>query len=516
MAALEETPTAPDPTATTSGSGANNSSSNNSSRPSTGSSSKISNSLPATPAPHTSKISTASANFKNDFMTFNTGNVDFDGKNNQKEETNAETSTNPATQMTVRYNRIFKKVSQDNQLVLFLPQRELTVSENGVESLMGIALIHENIMKEPTLKVFLHIVLVFRYGREDEELMGLRFCNEVIVAGEQIFPTLMDETAHNKTTKQNLERRNSTLVNNQGYIAVPFVVDMGNTAPPSVRLVPCRPYSGSPIGTSYEVQLFASISADEIPRRRKMVQMSLRILENLPKELPPRSNVILQKEFIFSDKPLLVSAKLDSGVYKQGEKIKLVLSIQRQDNFPHEVRKIKTAAIQQVGVAMFSSGSFKNLVGTVDSMPQPNPNDSIYNETLEITIELAKDYAWAAMDETSKNASELSQLAPTVKHSNKALFVVRVSYYVQVTIYFGLLRRPISLKLPFILRRTEKKHGGQMRASKKFDGKNVEEESKEKQDIVYPSTSQTQCVTISEEKTFKPQRQEKVESEKNE
>ena len=79
-----------------------------------------------------------------------------------------------------------------------------------------------------------------------------------------------------------------------------------------------------------------------------MVQMSLRILENLPKELPPRSNVILQKEFIFSDKPLLVSAKLDSGVYKQGEKIKLVLSIQRQDNFPHEVRKIKTAAIQQV------------------------------------------------------------------------------------------------------------------------------------------------------------------------
>lgn len=29
-----------------------------------------------------------------------------------------------------------------------------------------------------------------------------------------------------------------------------------------------------------------------------------------------------------------------------------------------------------------------------------------------------------------------------------------------------------------------------MRASKKLEGKNVEEESKEKQDIVYPSTSQ--------------------------
>ena len=69
--------------------------------------------------------------------------------------------------------------------------------------------------------------------------------------------------------------------------------------------------------------------------------------------------------------------------------------------------------------------------------------------------------------------------------------MVRVSYYVQVTIYFGLLRRPISLKLPFILRRTEKKHAGQMRASKIFDGKNAEEEdSKEKQDDVLPTTSQ--------------------------
>lgn len=72
--------------------------------------------------------------------------------------------------------------------------------------------------------------------------------SQLLFSGEQIFPTPTDETAHNKTTKQNLERRNSTLVNNQGFIAVPFVVDMGNTAPPSVRLVPCRPYSGSPIG----------------------------------------------------------------------------------------------------------------------------------------------------------------------------------------------------------------------------------------------------------------------------
>jgi len=35
----------------------------------------------------------------------------------------------------------------------------------------------------------LNYLFFFRYGREDEELMGLRFSNEIILATEQIFPT---------------------------------------------------------------------------------------------------------------------------------------------------------------------------------------------------------------------------------------------------------------------------------------------------------------------------------------
>ena len=92
--------------------------------------------------------------------------------------------------------------------------------------------------------------------------MGLRFCNEVVVAAEQIFPTAMEEKISNKKAensdkklKQPAEsnRRLSTLVNNQGFVAVPFVVDMGTVAPPSIRLIPCRPYTGAPIGKYFFV-----------------------------------------------------------------------------------------------------------------------------------------------------------------------------------------------------------------------------------------------------------------------
>ncbi len=32
-------------------------------------------------------------------------------------------------------------------------------------------------------------ILPSRYGREDEELMGLRFCNEIVIAAEQLHPS---------------------------------------------------------------------------------------------------------------------------------------------------------------------------------------------------------------------------------------------------------------------------------------------------------------------------------------
>lgn len=36
-------------------------------------------------------------------------------------------------------------------------------------------------------------LLSFRYGREDEEVMGLKFCNEAIIALQQIWPKIETE-----------------------------------------------------------------------------------------------------------------------------------------------------------------------------------------------------------------------------------------------------------------------------------------------------------------------------------
>ncbi len=68
---------------------------------------------------------------------------------------------------------------------------------------------------------------------------------------------------------------------------------------------------------------------------------------------------------------------------------------------------------------------------------------------------LSKDFAWVAMDETSKRDLENTHFAPTVVHANKAMFIVRVSYLVQVKLFFGVWSRPLKIKLPFMLKRDD-------------------------------------------------------------
>ena len=44
----------------------------------------------------------------------------------------------------------------------------------------------------------------FRYGRDDEELLGLRFCNEVVIAADQIHPP--PELQDNKEEETKLDK----------------------------------------------------------------------------------------------------------------------------------------------------------------------------------------------------------------------------------------------------------------------------------------------------------------------
>jgi hypothetical protein len=50
--------------------------------------------------------------------------------------------------------------------------------------------IHFDGQIEIQLQIFAQILLTFRYGRDDEEVMGLKLSNESVLCVEQIYPLL--------------------------------------------------------------------------------------------------------------------------------------------------------------------------------------------------------------------------------------------------------------------------------------------------------------------------------------
>ena len=56
-------------------------------------------------------------------------------------------------------------------------------------------------MKCTTEQVFAQILLTFRYGRDDEEVMGLKLSNESVLCIEQIYPPLTGAPLPSTLTK---------------------------------------------------------------------------------------------------------------------------------------------------------------------------------------------------------------------------------------------------------------------------------------------------------------------------
>ncbi len=71
--------------------------------------------------------------------------------------------------------------------------RTLTVEGIQLEPLRGVLVFDKDSLSKTisaNFRIWGQITLTFRYGREDEEVLGLRFCNEAILALKQLWPPL--------------------------------------------------------------------------------------------------------------------------------------------------------------------------------------------------------------------------------------------------------------------------------------------------------------------------------------
>ncbi|XP_059482863.1 arrestin homolog [Neocloeon triangulifer] len=379
----------------------------------------------------------------------------------------------PSTHDNISSQRVFKKCAPNNKITLYLSSRDLVISESRVDKLYGVLLVDPTYVQDR--KVYGQVTLTFRYGREDEEVMGLRFCNEAVMSLSRLYPgpTSPDKLAQEITPLQ------EALVKRLGPNAYPFCLEVTPIAPPSVQLVPAKEYNGAPIGTSYDVRAFVADRPEEKPHRRCTVRMGIRVLQRCPVGVghrgsgsPPRAAI--EKPFMLSDGRVRLEAVLDRAHYRQGEPVHVKLSIFNQSR--KTVRRIKIFIVQHVDVCMFSNGKFKNVVAAVNSRQDCplNPGSSVrHSYTLFPTKGSTKN--WIALEDsyTKSGASLASTVtrcqaaggaaanAPT-NDSERNVFAIFVTYYCKVKLIVGAMNSEVSVKLPFTLLPTEEKDMGEV------------------------------------------------------
>lgn len=143
--------------------------------------------------------------------------------------------------------KVFKKCAPNGKITLYLGKRDFIDNISTVEPIDGIVVLDNEYIRDHR-KIFGQLVCSFRYGREEDEVMGLNFQKELFLASEQIYPP--NEKEERETTK--LQER---LLKKLGPNAYAFSFKIPTTAPASVTLQQAADEGGEPCGVQYYVKV---------------------------------------------------------------------------------------------------------------------------------------------------------------------------------------------------------------------------------------------------------------------
>lgn len=168
----------------------------------------------------------------------------------------------------------------------------------------GVVLVDPEYLKER--KVFCHILAIFRYGREDLDVLGLTFRKELYLAREQIYPPVESD--------RTLTRLQERLIKKLGPNAYPFYFELPPNCPASVTLQPAPGDTSKPCGVDYELKAYTGDVIDEKPHKRSSVRLAIRKVTYAPSKQGVQPSIEVSKEFMMSPSKLHLEASLDKEV----------------------------------------------------------------------------------------------------------------------------------------------------------------------------------------------------------
>jgi Arrestin (or S-antigen), N-terminal domain len=150
--------------------------------------------------------------------------------------------------------KVFKKTTANEQLTMYLGQREFYDCLDFCQAIQGVVVVDDEYLKGRP--VFAQLIVNYQYGRDEDEVMGIKFEKDFLLFFEQIYPAEYDQSAMSTMQTKTIQKH--------GDKAHPFMVHFPKNAPNSVILQDDEPDVRRKYSKSFaSAHVWASLSSSQ-------------------------------------------------------------------------------------------------------------------------------------------------------------------------------------------------------------------------------------------------------------
>ncbi|GAB5576101.1 autophagy-related protein 16-1 isoform X3 [Prionailurus iriomotensis] len=320
---------------------------------------------------------------------------------------------------------IFKKISRDKSVTIYLGKRDYIDHVDQIEPVDGVVLVDPALVKGK--KVYVSLTCAFRYGQEDIDVIGLTFRRDLYFSQVQVFPPVGAVGAPTKLQE--------SLMKKLGENTYPFLLTFPDYLPCSVMLQPAPQDTGKCCGVDFEVKAFARDSTedeeDKVPRKSS-VRLLIRKVQHAPLKMGPQPQAEAAWQFFMSDKPLHLAVSLDKEIYFHGESITVTITV--TNNTDKTVKKIKALVEQVANVVLYSSDYYTKPVAEEETQEKVLPNSTLTTRlTLLPLLANNRERRGIALDGKIKHEDTNLASSTMLKEGiDRTVLGILVSYHIKV------------------------------------------------------------------------------------
>lgn len=339
--------------------------------------------------------------------------------------------------------KVFKKTAPNGKVTAYLSRRDFVDHVSHTSPVDGVVVVDHDYLRGR--RVFARVAVTYRYGREEDEVMGLHFSKELELVNTQIAPN---------DGKDEISDVQERLLNKLGSNAYAFSVAVPQSAPCSVTIDSGDDSSTQPLGVIYDLRLYVSDRKDERPHRRNSVCFSVRKVQYAnPQGSNRQPQTLVSKSFTLSPGKLNLEVNLERDLYFHGQQVPVTLNINNASK--KTVKSVKAQVVQHVEVTMTNS-HFSRVVSSLESREgcpvTPGANLTKTFSLTPLASTNQKRFGIALDGQVKDQDANLasSTVVAAGKNINDALGII-VSYSLRVKLNCGAIAGELVADLPFKL-----------------------------------------------------------------